>query len=109
MSSRTASKKRPWKRSGWDNHRWLYAEWRQRRTARDERGNPVLDEEGRKKLEWVQRDRSLVKVQDVFNMEQTEGLKLIRGSGVRVDHVVVSAADRTDLAADAQPVRHRGT
>ncbi len=88
----------------------MYVEWRQRRTARDERGKPVLDEEGRKKLEWVQRDRPLVKVQYVFNMEQTEGLKLrsfqaagpkwegheraealIRGSGVRVDHV---AGDR---------------
>ncbi len=88
----------------------MYVEWRQRRTARDEHGNPVLDDEGRKKLEWVQRDRPLVKVQYVFNMEQTEGLKLrslqaagpewegheraealIRGSGVRVDHV---AGDR---------------
>ena len=54
----------------------MYVEWRQRRTARDERGNPVLDDEGRKKLEWVQRDRPLVKVQYVFNMEQTEGIKL---------------------------------
>ena len=88
----------------------MYVEWRQRRTARDEHGKPVLDDEGRKKLERVQRDRPLVKVQYVFNMEQTEGLKLrslqaagpewegheraealIRGSGVRVDHV---AGDR---------------
>ena len=88
----------------------MYVEWRQRRTARDESGNPVLDDEGRKKLEWVQRDRPLVKVQYLFNMEQAEGLKLrslhaagpewegheraealIRGSGVRVDHV---AGDR---------------
>ena len=88
----------------------MYVEWRQRRTARDEHGKPVLDDEGRKKLEWVQRDRPLVKVQYVFNIEQTEGLKLrslqaagpewegheraealIRGSGVRVDHV---AGDR---------------
>ncbi|MCY4661961.1 MAG: zincin-like metallopeptidase domain-containing protein [Acidobacteria bacterium] len=88
----------------------LYVEWRQRRTARDERGNPVLDENGQKKLEWVQRDRPLVKVQHVFNVEQAEGLKLrsldaaapewegheraeavMRGSGVRIDHV---AGDR---------------
>ncbi len=84
--------------------------WRQQRTARDDNGNPVLDDEGRKKLEWVQRDRPIVKLHYVFNVEQTEGLKLrslaeaapewegheraealIRSSGVRVDHV---AGDR---------------
>ena len=88
----------------------MYVEWRQQRTARDDNGNPVLDDEGRKKLEWVQRDRPMVKLHYVFNVEQTEGLKLrslaeaapewegheraealIRGSGVRVDHV---AGDR---------------
>ncbi len=88
----------------------LYVDFRQRRKALDERGNPIPDEHGRPKLEWVQRDRPLVKVQYVFNVEQTEGLKLrslqaagpeweaheraetlIRGSGVRVDHV---AGDR---------------
>ena len=88
----------------------MYVEWRQQRTARDDNGNPVLDDEGRKKLEWVQRDRPLVKLHHVFNVEQTEGLKLrslaeaapkwegheraealIRSSGVRVDHV---AGDR---------------
>ena len=61
-------------------------------------------------MEWVERDRPLVKVQHVFNVEQTEGLKLrslaaataewegheraeavMRGSGVRIDHV---AGDR---------------
>ena len=31
---------------------------------------------GRPKLEWVQQDRPLVKVQYIFNVEQTEGLKL---------------------------------
>ena len=30
---------------------------RQRRTACDDRGNPVLDAEGRPKLEWLKRDR----------------------------------------------------
>ena len=88
----------------------MYVEWRQQRTARDGNGNPVLDDEGRKKLEWVQRDRPIVKLHYVFNVEQTEGLKLrslaeaapeweaheraealIRASGVRVDHV---AGDR---------------
>ena len=36
----------------------------------------MLDEAGRPKLEWVQRDRPLVKLHHVFNVEQTEGLKL---------------------------------
>ena len=88
----------------------LYVEWRQRRTARDEQGQPVLDEHGQKTLEWVQRDRPLVKLHHVFNVEQTEGLTLrslakaapawegheraealIRASGIRLDHV---AGDR---------------
>ena len=88
----------------------MYVEWRQRRKARDDHGNPLLDEHGRPKLEWVKRDRPLVKVQHVFNVEQTEGLQLrslataapewegheraealIKASGVRVDHV---AGDR---------------
>ena len=88
----------------------MYVEWRQQRTARDDNGNPVLDDEGHKKLEWVQRNRPIVKLHYVFNVEQTEDLKLrslaeappewegheraealIRSSGVRVDHV---AGDR---------------
>ena len=71
----------------------------------------MLDDEGRPKLERVQRDRPLIKLHHVFNVEQTEGLQLrslqttagpewegheraealIRASGVRVDHV---AGDR---------------
>ena len=88
----------------------LYVDFRQQRTARDEQGKPVLDDAGRPKLEWVQRDRPLVKLHHVFNVEQTEGLKLrsletaapewegheraealIKASGVRLDHV---AGDR---------------
>ena len=89
----------------------MYVDFRQRRTARDEQGQPIRDEEGRPKLEWVQRDRPLVKLHHVFNVEQTEGLQLrplqtapgpewegheraealIKASGVRVDHV---AGDR---------------
>ena len=84
----------------------LYVDWRQSRTAGDEHGDPVLDGEGRPKLEWVQRDRPLVKLRHVFNVEQTEGLELpslqvaasewegleraealMRNSGIRVDHV----------------------
>ncbi len=88
----------------------LYVDFRQRRTVRDDQGKPVLDDEGRPRLEWVQRDRPLVKVQHVFNVEQAEGLNLrslqtaapgwegheraealMRASGVRIDHV---AGDR---------------
>ncbi|MDE2905359.1 MAG: zincin-like metallopeptidase domain-containing protein [Acidobacteriota bacterium] len=89
----------------------LYVDFRQRRTARDEQGKPLLDDEGRPRLEWVQRDRPLVKLQYVFNVEQAEGLNLrslqvaaapawegheraealMRASGVRIDHV---AGDR---------------
>ena len=66
----------------------------------------MLDGEGRPTLEWVQRDRPLVKLRHVFNVEQTEGLELrslqvaapewegleraealMRNSGIRVDHV----------------------
>ena len=84
----------------------LYVDWRQRRTACEEHGDPVLDGEGRPTLEWVQRDRPLVKLGYVFNVEQTKGLEppslqvaapewegreraeaLIRNSGIRVDHV----------------------
>ena len=84
----------------------MYVEWRQRRTARDEQGQPVHDAEGRPQLEWVQRDRPIVKLHYVFNVEQTESLQLrslqtappawegheraeamIRQSGIRVDHV----------------------
>ena len=84
----------------------MYVDWRQRRTAGYEHGEPVLDGEGRPTLEWVQRDRPLVKLRDVFNLEQTEGLELgslqvappewegleraealMRNSGIRVDHV----------------------
>ena len=54
----------------------MYVDFRQQRTAHDEPGQPIRDEEGRPKLEWVQRDRPLVKLHHVFNVEQTEGLKL---------------------------------
>ena len=88
----------------------LYVEWRQHRTASDEHGTPVLDDEGRPQLEWRKRDRPLVKLHHVFNVEQTKGLELrsltkaapewegheraevlIRASGVQVEHV---AGDR---------------
>ena len=89
----------------------LYVDFNRRTTARDEQGKPVLDEAGRPVIESVKRDRPLVKLQYVFNVEQTEGLSLrplqadagpawegheraealMRASGVRIDHV---AGDR---------------
>ena len=84
----------------------MYVYWRQRCTARDDHGNPVFDGEGRPKLESVQRDRPLVRLRYLFNVEQTDGLELrslqvaapewerleraealMRNSGIRVDHV----------------------
>ena len=97
----------------------LYVEFRQRRAARDEQGQPVRDEQGRPQLESIQRDRPLVKLHYVFNVEQAEGLQLrplsatpapewtghehaealMRATGIRIDHV---AGDRAyyDLGAD---------
>ena len=91
----------------------LYVERRSRQTARDERGTPVLDEAGRPKVEWVERDRPLVKLHHVFNVEQTEALRLrplaaaapawegheraeavMRNSGLQIDHVAGDRAYR---------------
>ena len=66
----------------------------------------MLDEASRPKLEWCQRDRPLVTLRHVYNVGQTEGLKLrslqiaapgvggarrveglIKATGVRVEHV----------------------
>ena len=88
----------------------LYVDFNRRTAARDEAGNPVLDDAGRPVIESVRRDRPLVKLHHVFNVEQTEGLDLrslqtaapawkgheraealMRASGVRIDHV---AGDR---------------
>ena len=88
----------------------MYVEFDRRVQVRDERGQPVLDGEGRPTYTREKRERPLVKVQHVFNVEQTEGLKLrlldraapaweghqraeavMRNSGVRIDHV---AGDR---------------
>ena len=103
----------------------IYVEWRQQRTARDDLGKPVLDDAGRPKLEWAERDRPLVKLHHVFNVEQTEGLQLrslqtagpeweghqraealIKSSGVRLDHV---AGDRAyySLKDDRVVLRER--
>ena len=71
------------------------------------------DGAGERRVEWVQRDRPIVKLHYVFNVEQTEGLKLrslaeaapewegheraealIKSSGVRLDHVAGDRAYR---------------
>ena len=41
---------------------------------RDEQGQPIRDEEGRPKLEWVQRDRALVKLYYVFQRRADRGV-----------------------------------
>ncbi len=88
----------------------LYVDFNRRTTARDDQGKPVLDDAGHPVVESVRRDRPLVKLHYVFNVEQTEGLNLrslqtaapawegheraealMRASGVRIDHV---AGDR---------------
>ena len=88
----------------------MYVEFQRRVTVRDDQGQPVRDANGRPQMRTEQRDRPLVKMQYVWNVEQTEGLKLkplerpapawegheraeavMRNSGVRIDHV---AGDR---------------
>ena len=85
-----------------------------------------MDDEGRPKLEWLKRDLPLVKLHYVFNVEQTEDLKLrslqtaapewegheraealVKSSGVRVDHV---AGDRAyyNLLQDRVVLSERG-
>ena len=88
----------------------MYVEWRARRTARAEQGNPVRDEEGRPKLEWQKRDRTAGQAPLRLQRRADRGLQLrsletagpewegheraeapTKSSGVRVDHV---AGDR---------------
>lgn len=84
----------------------LYVEYTSREVVKDARGNPVV-EDGHKQYTETQRDRPMVKVHTVFNVEQTEGLKLppvstreapaweanrrveglVKHGEVRVDHV----------------------
>ena len=83
----------------------MYVEFYRRVQVRDQRGKPVLDGEGRPTYTREKRDRPLTKIQHVFNVEQTEGLKLrplaraapeweghqrveavMQNSGVRINH-----------------------
>ncbi len=50
----------------------LYVDVNRRETVRDEGGKPVLDDAGHPAVESVRRDRPLVKLHYVFNVEQTE-------------------------------------
>ena len=59
----------------------MYVDFRERRTARDEQGNPVRGEEGRPKLEWVKRDRPLVKLHHVFSSRADRGPATPLGPG----------------------------
>ena len=84
----------------------MYVEFSRRRTVKDGEGRPVLDADGRRQIETEKRDRPLVKMQHVWNVEQADGLKLkslarpapawegheraeavMRNSGVQIDHV----------------------
>ena len=84
----------------------LYVEYTSREVVKDARGKPVVVD-GHKQYTETQRDRPMVKIHTVFNVEQTEGLKLppvgtreapaweahkrveglVRHGEVRVDHV----------------------
>jgi antirestriction protein ArdC len=85
----------------------MYVEFRKRTLQRDEQGQPRVNKDGHPQYSYEQRDRPMVKMHVVFNVEQTQGLKLpplekkvtpeweqnkrvqgvMEGSGVRVDHV----------------------
>ena len=99
----------------------LYVDRYRQRVDRDEGGKPRLDAEGHSQYKNELRDRPLVKVQYVFNVEQTEGLKLppvareqehwrktykraedvMRKSGVPIEH---KAGDRAYYDKDADKV-----
>ena len=98
----------------------MYVEFDRRVQVRDERGQPVRDGEGRPTYTREKRDRPLTKVQYVFNVEQTEDLKLrplaraapeweghqraeavMRNSGVPIDNV---DGDRAYYNRDADRV-----
>ena len=98
----------------------LYVEFQRRKIERDGQGQPVLDKDGQPQMVTEQRERPLVKMQYVWNVEQTEGLNLkslerpapawegheraeavMRNSGVRIDHV---AGDRAYYSAKADRI-----
>ena len=53
----------------------MYVEYKSREVKKDDLGVPVL-KDGHKEYTLTQRDRPMVRIHTVFNVEQTEGLKL---------------------------------
>ena len=53
----------------------MYVEYKSREVDKDERGHPVMVD-GHKQYTLTDRERPMVKIHTVFNVEQTEGLKL---------------------------------
>ena len=53
----------------------MYVEYKSREVEKDGKGNPVL-KDGHKQYTVTQRDRPMVRIHTVFNVEQTERLKL---------------------------------
>ena len=53
----------------------MYVEYKSREVEKDARGEPVMVD-GHKQYTTTQRDRPMVRIHTVFNVEQTEGLKL---------------------------------
>ena len=104
----------------------LYVEFQRRVTVRDEQGRAVRDKDGQPQLRTELRERPLVKMQYVWNVEQAEGLNLkslarpapawegheraeavLRNSGVQIDHV---AGDRAyyNMGRDRVVLPERG-
>ena len=54
----------------------VYVEYKSRELEKDAKGHPRLNEDGHKQYTEKQRDRPMMKVHTVFNVEQTDGLKL---------------------------------
>ena len=54
----------------------VYVAYKSQELEKDGKGRPRLNEEGHKQYTDTQRDRPMIKVHTVFNVEQTEGLKL---------------------------------
>ena len=54
----------------------MYVEYTSTTLDKDAHGNPRLNEDGQKQYSETKRDRPMVRLHTVFNVEQTEGLKL---------------------------------
>ena len=54
----------------------MYVEYKSREVDKDATGKPRLNEDGHKQYHVTQRDRPMVRIHTVFNVAQTDGLKL---------------------------------